>query len=153
MPNNDRIIDILRATGRPGMDAVIDHLEASGYFKVGAGGHHKGRGGLAQHCIEVYDFAMDQYGPILPAGSIAVAALFHDLGKVNGGRTNHWNRSVDLLDEWGFELTDDERYAIAHHHDKGLGSYLHSLRMAIGLGDYQSTAQWFKDHPRSRRKR
>ena len=153
MPLHSRILTILRATNRPGMDDVIDILESVGYFTRGAGGHHIGRGGLAQHSIEVYDFMKSRFGRLLPDDSIAVVALFHDLGKVNGGRDGHWDRSVALLEDWGFVLTDAERYAISHHHDLRPGSFFHLLRAALGLGDMRSTRRWSKGRPSSRRKR
>jgi len=135
------------------MNVVIDKLESVGYFTRGAGGHHIGREGLAQHSIEVYDFMKRWFGWVLPSDSIAVVALFHDLGKLNGRHPEHWDRSVALLDEWRFALTDAERYAIAHHHDLRPGSFFHLLRAALGLGDMWSTHQWFKEHPSRRRKR
>ena len=153
MPLHSRILTILRATNRPKMDVVIDQLESVGYFTRGAGGHHIGRGGLAQHSIEVYDFMKRWFGRVLPDDSIAVVALFHDLGKLNGRHPEHWDRSVALLEDWGFVLTDAERYAIAHHHDLRPGSVFHLLRAALGLGDMWSTHQWFKEHPSRRRKR
>ena len=153
MPLHSRILTILRATNRPKMDVVIDQLESVGYFTRGAGGHHIGRGGLAQHSIEVYDFMKRWFGRVLPDDSIAVVALFHDLGKLNGRHPEHWDRSVALLEDWGFVLTDAERYAIAHHHDLRPGSVFHLLRAALSLGDMRSTHQWFKEHPSRRRKR
>lgn len=51
----DRICQILRATGRPGIEAVINYLLTSSYFKRGCYGHHKEYGGLAQHSLEVYE--------------------------------------------------------------------------------------------------
>ena len=153
MPLRPRILTILRATERPGMDVVIDKLESVGYFTRGAGGHHRGNGGLAQHSIEVYDFMKDRFGWGLPADSIAVVALFHDLGKVNGRHAGHWDRSVALLEEWGFALTDTERFAISHHHDKSPASVFSLLRAALSLGDMTSTHRWFKEHPSFRQKR
>ena len=149
MPLRPRILTILRATNRPGMNEVIDHLESVGYFTRGAGGHHIGNGGLAQHSIEVYDFMKRWFGWVLPADSIAVVALFHDLGKVNGRHDGHWDRSVALLEDWGFVLTDAERYAISHLHDLRPGSVFHLLRAALSLGDMRSTARWKK--PRRKR--
>ena len=50
-----RILDTIRALGRPGTEAVIDYLNRSTFFRRGCYGHHKEFGGLAQHSIEVYD--------------------------------------------------------------------------------------------------
>ena len=82
----DNILEILRSTGRPGMEDVIAYLEYSGYFTKFGGGHHKVKGGLAMHSVEVYDFMLAHNVSGFFQDSIAVTALFHDLGKVEGGR-------------------------------------------------------------------
>lgn len=43
----ERILSILRASGRAGIEAVIAYLESSNYFKRGCYGHHKELGRLA----------------------------------------------------------------------------------------------------------
>ena len=143
----DNIIKILRSAGRPGMEDVIAYMESSGYFTKYGGGHHKVKGGLAQHSIEVYDFMLAHNVCGFSQDSIAVAALFHDLGKVEGGRGKHWDRSVGILDRLGFALAEEERYAISHHHDKSVPSLLHPLRMALSAADMVSTGRWKREHP------
>ena len=144
---HDRILAILRATGRPGTDAVIGYLESSSYFTRGCYGHHKEKGGLALHSLEVYEY-MCAHAHTQPADSIAVAALFHDLGKTapRDGR-GHGARSVDILDRLGFELTSDERTAIGRHHDKSLNFVTCPLRRILSLGDMDSTGRWKRAHP------
>lgn len=154
--NKNRILSILRATGRPGVDAVINYLESSSYFKRGCYSHHKERGGLAQHSIEVYDYMVSHAGS-LPADSIAVAALFHDLGKTrwSDGR-GHGVRSLDILSECGFELTEAERIAIGKHHSKSVDFITNPLRRVLSMGDCRSTGAWkaansYKSHHRRHR--
>ena len=143
-----RIIGILRATGRPGIEAVISYLESSSYFTRGCYGHHRERGGLAQHSIEVYEYVSAHAGGRCPADSIAVAALLHDLGKTRrpDGR-GHWTRSLDILDECGFALTRDERIAIGRHHDKSIDFVTCPLRRILSLGDCDSTGRWKRANP------
>ena len=143
----DRICAILRATGRPGIEAVIGYLETSSYFKRGCYGHHKEYGGLAQHSLEVYEHMME-HASRLPSDTVAVAGLLHDLGKTarRDGR-GHWQRSVDILDSLAFELTSNERTAIARHHDKSLSFLTCPLRRALTLGDMASTGAWKHAHP------
>ena len=43
----EKIIAILSEIERPGMDAVINYLNTSNYFKCWGGGHHHENGGLA----------------------------------------------------------------------------------------------------------
>ena len=143
----DRIYGILRATERPGIEAVINYLETSNYFKRGCYHHHKEFGGLAQHSLEVYEHML-AHASGFPADSIAVAALFHDLGKtVRRDGHGHGRRSVAILDRLGFALTDEERTAIGRHHDRSLDFITCPLRRALSLGDMSSTGTWKRAHP------
>jgi len=141
-----RIIDTVRGLGRPGTDAVIDYLLRSSYFRRGCYSHHREYGGLATHSLEVYDHMLAHAGGF-PSDSIAVVALFHDLGKTRrqDGR-GHGRRSVDILDECGYELTDDERTAIARHHDTSLASLKCALRRHLSAADCHSTGAWKRAH-------
>lgn len=147
----DRILEILRATGRPGIEAVIIYLETSNYFSRGCYHHHKERGGLAQHSLEVYDYMLT-HAKGSPADSIAVAALFHDLGKTRrrDGR-GHGQRSLDILDDCGFALTDAERIAIGRHHSKSIDFLTCPLRHYLTRGDMSSTGAWKQAHPKTNR--
>ena len=143
----DRIIEILRETGRPGMDAVINYLETSNYFERGCYSHHKDKGGLALHSLEVYEHMLSHAGGYL-SDTIAVVGLFHDLGKTarRDGR-GHGRRSVMILDRLGFVLTDDERTAIGRHHDRTLDSFTCPLRRKLIAADCYSTGRWKRNHP------
>ena len=144
--NKSRILSILRAVKRPGVEAVINYLETSNYFSRGCYSHHKERGGLAQHSLEVLDH-MRANAADLGAESIAVAAIFHDLGKTRrrDGR-GHGARSLDILAECGFPLTDAERIAIGKHHSKSLDFITCPLRRALSLADCASTGAWKRAH-------
>ena len=144
----DRILGILRATGRPGIEAVISYLESSNYFTRGCYSHHKEHGGLAQHSLEVYEHMSAHTGGRFPSDSIAVAALFHDLGKTRrrDGR-GHGRRSLDILDGCGFALTADERTAIGRHHDRSIDFVTCPLRRVLSLGDCDSTGRWKRANP------
>lgn len=142
--SRERILEILGGIDRSGVDTVIAYLNSSSYFKRGNYGHHKEYGGLATHSLEVYDY-MTAHAGDLPKDSIAVAALFHDLGKtrrhVKGGH-NHGLRSLDILDECGFPLTEDEHFAIGQHHSKSIDFVTHPLRRTLSMGDIISTRRW-----------
>ena len=150
MQNNSdlkqRIFDIIRSVGRPGTDAVIEYLGRSNYFTRGCYGHHKEFGGLAQHSIEVYEHMLG-HAVGFPADSIAVVALFHDLGKTrhHDGR-GHGRRSVDILDECGYPLSEDERTAIGRHHDHSLPYPACVLRHRLTSADCYSTGTWKRAH-------
>ena len=145
----ESIFSALRATGRPGVDALLDYLDKSSYFTRGCYGHHKEQGGLAAHCHEVYLFMLS-HNVLLPKDSIAIAGLLHDLGKTNRniGTGGHGHRSVAILDHLGFSLTDAERKAIGCHHDHNPHDYATCpLLCQLSAGDCDSTRRWKHAHP------
>ena len=143
----ERIISIVRSLDRPGKAAILNYLEQSNYFTCPCYGHHKERGGLARHSLEVYEH-MRKFASGIPTDSMIVAALFHDLGKT---RSSDWRKhgvhSLEILDTCGFELTPDERFAIGKHHDTSLTSYACFLRVILSWGDCDSTGRWKRKHP------
>ena len=93
MSDKERFIEILRSTGRFGIDNVVEQLERLGFFDAPASTvfHLNVLGGLVRHSLNVYDEAIavaevqiklrpDQSGK-LPHDSIAIAALLHDVCK------------------------------------------------------------------------
>lgn len=150
MTDNDcrqRILGIIRTIRRPGTEAVINYLETSSYFRIGCYSHHKEEGGLAQHSFEVYEHMLSHANGY-PSDSIAVVGLFHDLGKTakRDGR-GHGQRSVDILDRCGFPLFDEERTAIARHHDRALDLLRCPIRRYLTAADCFSTGNWKRAHP------
>ena len=146
----ERFIELLRSTGRQGIEEVINYLEKSGFFTAPASTKHhlNYEGGLMEHSLNVYDMAMAMRGPImamkpdmeerLPKKSIIIAALLHDTCKANiYKKTKKWDfakdgtpeqkekyttnysempvghgeKSVILLLQNGFKLTNDEALA------------------------------------------
>lgn len=93
MTNKERFIEILRKTGRKGIENVISNLEQLGFFEAPASTvfHLNIKGGLLQHSLNVYDEAVaiteKQYElsetamEKLPMDSVAIAALLHDTCK------------------------------------------------------------------------
>lgn len=152
--NRERFINILTQTGRENIDYVIEDLTALGFFEAPASvkNHNNYPGGLVQHSLNVYDMAMalresclrlrpDLEGE-LPADSIAIAALLHDVckadiyRKIQKARKNevgqyekfdeytvsydnfpvgHGEKSVIMLLRSGLDLEDNEIYAIRWH--------------------------------------
>lgn len=158
MTDNDksrqRFIDILEATGRENINYVIEDLDSWGFFTAPASsqGHYAYPGGLLDHSLNVYDAAMNTREWVvrerpdlesqLPADSIAIAALLHDVCKadfyelVRKKKRNeigtyeevetyeihdehfpvgHGEKSVILLLQSGLDLSDEEIYAIRWH--------------------------------------
>ncbi len=144
--NNDRkeIIELLRATKRPGIENVITWLdtEPSFFEALGARIHHDNvKGGLAYHSLKVYQLAKSDwekrdaaFKQKYPLESVTIAALLHDVCKKDvyyldaegnptwneeNHRKGHGLRSVRLLEDLGLELTPDERMAIWWHMGAG----------------------------------
>lgn len=150
----ERFCEILRATSRENIEYVIEDLETFGFFEAPASvrNHYNHPGGLLEHSLGVYDAAMMLRKDIierrpdleakLPAGSVAIAALLHDVCKadiyrrVTRKRKNeiglwedveeyevdysslpvgHGEKSVMRLLRMGLDLEDDEILAIRWH--------------------------------------
>lgn len=131
--NRERIIHLLRLINREGMDKVIDYLERNGFFEMPSSlhRHHNWDGGLAQHCLGVYE-RLSKTGESLPEDSKIVTSFLHDIckaGKIYKDKEGEWrekkdeeldipghgNRSVKILEKLGLELTPEEKRAIRWH--------------------------------------
>ena len=147
----DRIIAILENINRPGIGKVIEYLRASNFATASCRGHHKYRGGVVDHSLEVYDL-MSKAKSNFSEESIAICALLHDIDKsrckgfeCNG---NHPERSVKILKLCGLQLTKDEEFAIKNHHAKDCSIIAHPLRSLLSAGDAKSASIWEKKHPK-----
>ena len=111
----ERFIELLRSTGREGIEEVINYLEKAGFFTAPASTvHHLNyEGGLLVHSLNVYDMAVAIRGAIiamkpkmaekLPEQSLIIAALLHDTCKANiYKRTKKWN----LGNSWRPQLVE-----------------------------------------------
>ena len=137
MSYKENIEQTLRATGRRGVEHVMAWLDRNRFYEVPASVkfHNNFPGGLAKHSWEVYQEALRQNELLgdqaLPADSVALCALLHDVCKTDvyrfspttgrpysnpeNYRKGHGLRSVHLLEELGLSLTPDERMAIWWH--------------------------------------
>ena len=131
--NKERIINLLRSTNRDGMDKVIEYLEKNNFFEIPSSlrRHHNWEGGLAQHCLGVYD-RLSETGEKLPKESRIITSFLHDICKArkifraeNGDWCErkedelhipgHGRRSVIILEKLGLDLTEEEKRAIRWH--------------------------------------
>lgn len=60
----NRIIEIVKTLNRPDTDQVIEFLRESNYETARCNKHHKYKGGLVDHSLEVYDLMMSRRGNI-----------------------------------------------------------------------------------------
>lgn len=151
MNNQETILQMLQSIDRPGMDKVIEYVRNGRYFTVPCHSHHRGRGGMAQHSLEVYRHMSEANKGQYPEDSIIIAALFHDLGKAayrsEGFTGMHDERSLQILDRCGLELTEDERMAITNHHREFRKLFCPLYLMTVAA-DCTSTGAWKAAHSR-----
>lgn len=143
----DRIIKLVESLNRPGTEEVVKYLKSSNFNTVhGGGSHHKYRGGLIDHSLEVYENMKEKTKKkSISPESVIICSIFHDLGKTIT-QSKHWVKSIEILDRCGFELTEEERQAILNHHEvliedivmpKNLGTYLKKSDM-LSTGEYKA---------------
>ena len=152
MTNQERFLEIFNSKiKREGADKLLDFLQRSDFFTAPASTRYHGacEGGLLAHSLNVYDCLVDilnrprvkeLYGVSYSEESIAIAALMHDVCKVNFYKTSfrnakdengkwvsvpyytiednlpygHGEKSVYIVS--GFmRLTRDEAFAIRYH--------------------------------------
>ena len=154
MTNKERFIDIFRRNiKREGSEALLAFLcsDSCDFFTAPASTRYHGayEGGLCEHSLNVYDCLVDQlsrsrmketYGINYSDESIAIAALLHDMCKINFYRTSfrnvkdetgrwqsvpyytiedslpygHGEKSVYIVSGY-MKLTRDEAFAIRYH--------------------------------------
>jgi hypothetical protein len=101
MDPKERFIALYRQyIHRPGAEALLDYLLESDFFTAPASTRYHGgyAGGLCQHSIDVYQYAkkLSFLMPSAPSEeSLAVAALFHDVCKVNLYKVDKRNQKID----------------------------------------------------------
>lgn len=92
-----------REIHREGLEDLLNWLQKADFFTAPASTRYHGayKGGLCQHSLDVYEFALklaDACGIEYKPEEIAVSALFHDICKVNFYKTDEKNKKVD--GEW-----------------------------------------------------
>lgn len=138
-----RFREILESVGRKGTEEFLHYLKDNGFF-IAPGSvtyHSNWKGGLANHSLKVYDYAMKFREEMLKEDpslelelepeSIAVAALLHDVCKMdeyyikaNGSPDKnvhptpfgvHGDKSVVFILYHGYKLEGDEIVVIRWH--------------------------------------
>ena len=129
--NKAIIIRYLKSTHREGVDKIIEYMKKNDFFEVPSSKnrHHNWPGGLAQHSLGVLKKAIQKNNNKLPQDSIIISALLHDIcktrqfyfdenGEIKTKKVKipgHGYRSIRILEDLGFKLTEDERLAIRWH--------------------------------------
>lgn len=93
MENKKIIIEMLRSTNRPGIERLLEWMDANGFYDAPCSSkyHLAMPGGLAQHSLNVANIALSLINAFyVKSGktfsndvvdSVIIAALLHDLGK------------------------------------------------------------------------
>lgn len=97
----NRIKELLKGTGREGMDKLLEYMESNGFFEAACStSHHLAKeGGLAEHSLNVYEAARDLSFLLCDCGesldkettdAIIICSLLHDIGKMGQfGKANY----------------------------------------------------------------
>ena len=121
--NRERIIELIKSIPkRVNTHKLLYFLDHSGYYYLyGSFKHHTYKGGLAQHSLEVMDYALEN-NKTCSRESIILAALLHDLCKTKyefpeGVEFHgHGTKSVAIIDEFiQYPLSEEEHNAIRYH--------------------------------------
>lgn len=139
--NKGLYIDILRGINRQGanIEGLIEYLESSDFFTAPASTayHNSCKGGLCQHCLNVYDNLMMLYKNMISneisdevKQTLSIVALLHDLSKINIYRETFRNKKVysehgsksdnggkfDWVSVPGYEIKPvEERFIFGNH--------------------------------------
>lgn len=115
----ERFIALLRETGRPGMDDLIEWLKETDFFTAPASTQYHGshEGGLLQHSLTVLDQACEfaRAWPVsVLSKSIVLCALLHDVCKIGmyrrGTRNVKVNGKWEQKEVWEYVPEDDFPY-------------------------------------------
>ena len=149
--NKRRIKELLSFTKREKVGDLIKFLDRSGYFYFyGSYKHHKYKGGLAKHSLEVMEYAL-KHNEGCDRDSIIIAALLHDLCKTKYNFPKgvefhgHGTKSLAILKEFiGFPLTEEEELAIRFH--MGSGCYIRDEEEAERYAKARESELWSLIH-------
>lgn len=126
--NHDRVVELLNSVSRDGIDELLKWLEESDFFNAPASHAYHGSyiGGLCEHSLNVYDEVqrlLKAYPEVsVPEESVIIAALFHDLCKVNFYATEKRNRKNSETNQWESydAFTIKEKFCYGGHGSKSV---------------------------------
>lgn len=122
----ERFISLCREKiHRDGIERLLEWLSRSDFFTAPASTHFHGayEGGLCEHSIDVYECALktvEGFGLEFNEESLLIAALFHDLCKVNFYKKEMRNRKIDGKWQEVPSYAVDEKYAFGGHGSKSV---------------------------------
>lgn len=131
-----KFIELLRSTGREGIDNIIEVLEGLGFFTAPASTkfHLSYDGGLLEHSLNVCEMALELQEVVirknpaleerLPKESVIIASLLHDVCK-----SDIYKPTVKKMKNKAGEWVDTKTYDVDH----GLYPFGHGEKSVILL--------------------
>lgn len=127
MNNKERFVSLCRTVNRDGIEELLNWLENSDFYTCPASSRFHGAysGGLLEHSLNVYDELkrlLNAYPEInVPEDSVVIAALFHDLCKVNMYITEKRNRKNESGQWESYDAyTIKEKFCYGGHGSKSV---------------------------------
>ena len=159
--NREKFRALLEPVNREGMSALLDYLDECGFYYRPSSDtrHHNYPGGLAEHCLGVYEkMALCHIAKEKP-DSVKIVGLLHDICKCDqyyfqGRRIRstkvdgHGSRSVRLIKRFGVTLDEFEYRAIRYHmgfsnetdaRNVGAAFNAYPLAAALYIADMEAT--------------
>lgn len=137
MNNKERFVELCLTVKREGINELLRWLEGTDFYDCPASTRFHGahRGGLLEHSLNVYDELirlLSAYPEISVSNeSVIIAALFHDLCKVNCYKIEKRNRKNES-GKW--ECYDayitDESFCFGGHGSKSLYLISHFIKLS-----------------------
>lgn len=125
--NQDRFYALLRSTGEPGIEDLIQSIRKSNFSTAHSHGHHHYPTGLIEHSLGVYDqMSANAKGMGLKESDIILTALLHDISMARNEewsiiphkRRDHGKFSMKISQKYLPGLSQDVLEAICkHRHD------------------------------------
>lgn len=149
----ERFREILKSTGRAGIDELLEFLDQCGFYyrPSSAVSHHNYPGGLLEHSLGVYgkmqqSSIQDSYDE-----SIKIVGLLHDVYKCDmfyfagwkirkHSRVGRGSRSVRILKKFGIRLSPEEYRAIRFHM-RGIDMHTDALAAGLVKADRHDSAE------------
>lgn len=150
MSKKNKILELLDATDRQGIDEVMDWMQKSDFFFAPASTafHGNYEGGLAEHSLNVYTAAMQlrsaairlnpSLDEALPEDSVTIATLTHDICKADIYKVAKKKRqnSFGVWEQYDGYNVDYSDFPLGH----GEKSVIILLRLGLDLTDAEIAA-------------
>lgn len=154
--NKEKIIELLSATFRPGIDQVVEYLNSTNFFYDPASAYYHGafKGGLAQHSLQVF-YNLKRYYDLglicdTTIDEVIISALMHDICKADTYSLS--TKNVKVNGEWvQVPVYKNEKTTFPYGHGEKSVDILRDfiklttnekLAIRYHMGAYESKESW-----------